>query len=410
MSYLADYALLKSCFYQEKSPSPIDGTPFEFSRWTFESQSSSLLPGSDEYICHTHGLTFKSDNEDAPVSPSGHFEPSLDIPDCLVENNRRFEYRILAPSGSARHSSVILLLHGLNEKQWEKYLPWALGLIRRTGRPVILMPLAFHMNRAPGEWCQSRRMQRLAEHRQATLRSISASSFTNAAISTRLHEHPQRFFWSGLQSCEDVLALARMLRTGEHPMFEAGAKVDIFSYSIGSFLSQILLMADQESLFSASRLFLFCGGPTLDRMYSTAKAILDSEAVLALYSFFVEHLEAECRRDARLAHYLSDAHPAGPCFRMMLSYYGHQAARESRLRECARRLRAVALRGDTVIRPGEVIATLKGEARDIDVDVHVLDFPYPYTHVTPFSLQPRYESDTEDALDTVLDLAAGHFA
>src|SRR5262249_37555608 len=55
-----------------------------------------------------------------------------------VEENRDFPYRILAPAGCERSGRGVLLLHGLNERRWEKYLPWAKALVEGLGVPVIL--------------------------------------------------------------------------------------------------------------------------------------------------------------------------------------------------------------------------------------------------------------------------------
>lgn len=331
------------------------------------------------------------------------------MPDCDVESNSRFRCTLMEPKGRAA-TGVIVLLHGLNEKRWEKYLPWALRLLQQTGKAVLLFPIAFHMDRTPPAWSDPRRMAKVCAERRAAFPSIASSSLANAAMSSRLHMLPQRFFWSGLQSYEEIVALLRELRQGEVEGLPADASVDLFAYSIGGFLSQILFMADEEELFSASRLFLFCGGPTLDRMYPTSRYILDSEATIALYSFFNKHLENEFLRDPRLAHYFKGGHPAGRTFRSMLSYHKLREEREQRLRELAPRIRAAGLRKDGVIPPGEILNTLQGSFRDIPIPVDILDFPYDYSHVQPFPVLQPIEAEVEAAFSTVMNLAASHLA
>src|SRR5208283_5484943 len=153
---------------------------------------------------------------------------------------------------------------------------------------------------------------------------------------------PQRFFWSGLQTFEDVVDLITEIKEGQHPLVAPCAHFDLFAYSIGSFLSEILMMANPNDYFRESKLFIFCGGPTLDRMSPNSKFILDSDATIALYAFYTERLEAELRLDHRIAHYFSEAHSVGLAFRMLLSYQKNKETRERRFRELENQLHAVA--------------------------------------------------------------------
>ena len=66
---------------------------------------------------------------------------------------------------------MLLLFHGLNEKDWDKYLPWAHALARATGKAVLLFPTAFHMNRAMGHWSDHRCMHRASQERRAASRT-----------------------------------------------------------------------------------------------------------------------------------------------------------------------------------------------------------------------------------------------
>lgn len=72
--------------------------------------------------------------------------------DDRIQENKSFSYAIFTPSGRKKNNEAIILLHGLNERTWEKYLTWAEYLTHTTGKPVILFPIAFHMNRTPGLW------------------------------------------------------------------------------------------------------------------------------------------------------------------------------------------------------------------------------------------------------------------
>jgi len=203
----------------------------------------------------------------------------------------------------------------------------------------------------------------------------------------------------------DVSQLLNQIHSGKHPLIKPGAGIDLFSYSVGSFLSEILLMANPDNYFSNSRLFLFCGGPTLDRMKPNSKYILDSDATIALYSFYTERLDMELKHDVRMAHYFNGDHPVGNFFRAMLNYHAEKKFREQRFRAISERLCAVSLKNDSVIPPCEVENTLKGECRDIPIKTDVLDFPFPYDHVTPFPAIDIHEQSVNDSFNQVFELA-----
>ncbi|MFA6879472.1 MAG: DUF6051 family protein, partial [Bacteroidales bacterium] len=77
-----------------------------------------------------------------------------------IIENREFDFVIFKPQTSVGETDTntggskecIILLHGLNERSWEKYLTWAEDLAINCNRPVILFPMAFHMNRTPASW------------------------------------------------------------------------------------------------------------------------------------------------------------------------------------------------------------------------------------------------------------------
>ena len=61
--------------------------------------------------------------------------------DSRIGENYFFEYPVFTPSGKQKQNKAILLLHGLNERNWNKYLTWAEYLCSNTGKPVILFPI-----------------------------------------------------------------------------------------------------------------------------------------------------------------------------------------------------------------------------------------------------------------------------
>ena len=278
-------------------------------------------------------------------------------------------------------------------------------LAEKTKSTVILFPIAFHMNRGRVFWSDPHMMEMVRMERIERNPSTISSSFANVAMSTRLHNLPQRFFWSGLQTFYDVIQLIHGIRDGEFSFLDKTARIDFFAYSIGAFLAEILLMANPEGLFTKSKLFIFAGGPVFNRMSAVTKYIIDSEANLAIYSLFIEHLEKHLMTDERLAHYFSDSHPEGMTFKAMLNYNCMKEYREQRLYELSQQIYAIGLKKDTVIHPYEMLNTLKGSERKIPVRVKVMDFPYKYTHENPFPVNEKNQEQVDEAFTKIFRLA-----
>ncbi|EPB65682.1 hypothetical protein ANCCEY_15253, partial [Ancylostoma ceylanicum] len=191
-------------------------------------------------------------------------------------------------------------------------------------------------------------------------------SYVNAAISSRLETNPQRIFWSGLQTYSDVIRLVYAIRKGQISSISSRATFDLFGYSIGSFLSMILLMANPKGIFTHSKLFCFCGGMTIDRMYPISRYIMDSRAAIAMQKSFTELLSTDFANDPRLAHYQnSDNHKNESWFKTMLRYNFYQEDREKRIRELQHQIKSLVLKQDRVTPPIEALNTLKGGYRDI---------------------------------------------
>lgn len=409
--YLELYNLLKKEFALCEEESNIPSLGICIKRNKMISAAKEILPGKETYKCLEHGKEFGPEN-DSNKNPLDTVESSiLDIPDISINCNNEFNYVIVdetARQTGSKLTQVIILFHGLNEKKWDKYLPWAYKLLKHTGKPVILFPLAFHMDRAPKEWSESKLMNAAAKERAAANVLNSHTSFVNAAISSRLSSNPQRFFWSGLQSYLDVTSLMQQLYKGRINGFGKGSTADIFGYSIGAYFGLILIMAGAGGFARNSKLFAFCGGPTLDRMYPISKYILDARASSQLGSYYLEMLNNGLKGNHRLEHYLSDEHPEESFFKAMLLYHHYKDLRENRLQEAAQRIYAVALKQDEVIPPIEVMNTLMGENHNISIKVETEDFPYPYSHVNPFPIAEKYSKETDVAFLRIMK-KAGEF-
>jgi len=388
MKYHELYEHLKSRVSLEEERIELAGG-MSVHNFTFHSRHTALLPEG-------HG----------PGEPKGDI---LDVADSLVSENASFRYHVFKPDRIRKSDGMILLFHGFNEKHWHKYLPWAARMLEATGKTVVLFPIAFHMNRAPSSWSDPRLMHQVSKLRREEFPDILNSSLLNAAISSRLQRNPQRFIWSGLQTYHDVKDFVQSCTGGEHPLFEKGCAIDIMAYSIGGFLSQVLLLSNPDGLFSETKLFMFCGGPVFNRISPVSKFILDSEANVHLYSFLVEHLESHLKHDPKLFACLNDGSESGIAFRSMLSYKSMADFREERFGTMSSRISAIALAKDEVIPPYEVENTLNGRNRDIPIRVRRLDFPYRYKHEDPFPSQPGDSNDVNEGFNSVFEMVGTFF-
>lgn len=377
----------------------------EIKEYKFESLSYAILPGGSDYHCTRHNISLINKNPfNAEV---GAITENIKIKDICVEENRSFNYHILKPVETGNSKKLIFLFHGFNEKDWTKYLPWAERICKGTGSSVILFPIAFHMQRAPKNWSNKREMYELSEKRKKRFPNIVNSSFSNVAISMRLHSMPQRFIWSGLQTYYDVIQLIEECKAGKHSYISKDFEFDIFAYSIGGFLAQILKLSNYNSYFSDSKVCLFCSGAAFNRLSPVSKFILDSETNVALYSFLVEHFDKFLQKDNVLKHYIQEDHLEGKVFHSMLNYQNGRIIREDFLKRYKDYIYAITLKKDTVIPSFEVINTLRGAYHDIDIKIDELDFDREYTHENPFpasnGMKEQIDADFEEVFRRVCD-------
>lgn len=365
--------------------------------YTFESNSRFLLPGgagnSDTY-------------EYIPSLPED-YEPDIiqeliNKTDAEITENIKFRYHIIMPKKEHKAKGIILMFHGFNEKYWSKYLPWAKHLADYTGKSIVMFPIAFHMNRAPAIWSDAREMYNVSQQRKERHPDVICSSLSNVAISTRLHNKPQRFIWSGLQTYYDVIDFVEKIKGGHHPAIEANASIDFCSYSIGTFLGEILMMTNKNGYFTNSRYATFCGGAVFNRLSPVSKFILDSEANVSLYSFVVEHLDSHMKRDEILRHYLN-AYEEGINFRCMLNYKTLTEYREDIFRKMSHQFYAITLAKDEVVPPYEVINTMMGVKRNIPIKIEMLDYPYKYSHEDPFPALTKIADSVDEQFRITFD-------
>ncbi|MDC7227320.1 MAG: DUF6051 family protein [Spirochaetales bacterium] len=310
----------------------------------------------------------------------------LENPDKNVMENNKFRIPIFKPAGNRRFNRAVILLHGLNEKRWEKYLPWALRIMEETDSPVILFPIAFHMNRAPEAWGSPRDMMKVAAERKNFVNEGTQTSFLNAALSHRIQFAPHRFFSSGLQTYYDIISLIDEIRLGTHPFLERNCKFDFFSYSIGASLTEVLLTSNQNNYFENSNAFLFCGGAALDTADPVSKTIIDKAAYTELFSWFGTLFESVTEMSRRVRDIFFQDLPEVLNFKSFLFYDRMQSFREASLRKMSGNIMVLGLDKDKVFPPASTRKTIKGFNEDIDIEVGSMDFPFEYRHEDPFPL------------------------
>ena len=328
------------------------------------------IPGSDIKI---YNILFHSD------IPLNEFSNENDT---LIAENCSFSYPVFAPA-NIESTKVILLLHGLNERSWVKYLVWAYYLAKNTDSYVILFPISFHINRSPSSWKDPRAMIHFMKDRNSTLGEINMSSFANIALSNRLTEDPMRFFKSGYQTSSDIVKLLSSVRNGEHEIIPRTSDFNIFAYSIGAFLAEIILMGNPDKLFSRSKLFIFCGGSVFSNMQGSSKLIMDSLAFDRVYRYYLYDFEKTLIGKSPLVDFLCTSQ-IGMAFRSMIDLGRLKTFRENILTKLHDQIHSISLTKDSVIPCKGVVSTLNNfKKKDI---VDVWDFPYTYTHENPFPI------------------------
>jgi hypothetical protein len=345
---------------------------------TFKELKSIFTSNETEILIPDSKVKIHNVNFHADVTINSFINKS----DVLIPENSSFSYPVFSPL-RPESNKVILLLHGLNERSWIKYLTWAYYLALNTDSYVILFPISFHINRSPQTWKDPRAMIPFMKNRNAITSDLKMSSFANVALSNRLTEDPLRFLTSGYQTVEDITKLLGGIRKGEHPIIPQSDKINVFAYSIGAFLAEILIMGNPDKLFDESRLFIFCGGSVFSNMRGSSKLIMDSLAFERLYNFYLNDFEKSITGKSPLVEFLASSQ-TGMAFRSMIDLGRLKSFRETKLSRLSSQIRTITLLKDTVIPSEGVVATLGNNGKKRNVDVW--DFPYLYSHENPFPI------------------------
>jgi len=301
-------------------------------------------------------------------------------PDDQILENQDFDYQIVEPDNMRRAAngkadSVIILFHGLNERSWDKYYPWASYIAEKTRKPVLLFPIAFHINRAPIEWSAPREMQSHISGEDREVVKRTHLTFLNYALSKRIIADPYRFYLAGRESVFNVCQIMNQIKKGRHPMIDMRATIDIFAYSIGALLAQVLLFANPEYYFTNSKLFMFCGGSVFNEMNGDSKMIMDGESFSLMLKYYTENFiyfknEKRLKGDS-IEH----------AFICHIDRALNRTQREYFYNENAYRIQALSLKQDTVIPTNGIKSALGTDQLRC---LEELDFPFNYSHEIPF--------------------------
>lgn len=321
----------------------------------------------------------------------------LQSSDTNILGNYSFRYPVFVPLGNKTFNKAILLLHGLNERSWSKYLTWAEYLSEKTETPVILFPIAYHMNRGEMDWSNPRKMTNTLNSRKEIYNGDRSISYANIALSNRLSEHPSRFYLSGRQTLFDVSQLFEEIKSGQNPMFKENTEINIFAYSIGAFLSQVALLSNHKNLFSNSRLFMFCGGSIFSSMFGVSRSILDKASFKKLREYYIYMFGNEPNAIWKQDNIFT-------AFRRMISPDKFRSERETDFKNLTHRIRGVALSKDIVI-PYHGVKEAMGE-KSAEASIKLKDFSFNYTHENPFPHNEKDTSTLNKAFNDVFSSAA----
>jgi hypothetical protein len=348
------------------------------------------------------------------ISPRGIYDPSelefKEFPapeDGKITENLSFKYPVFVPEGGRKYSSVIVLLHGLNERYWFKQLAWAQYLCESTGKPVLMFPSSFHMNRSLPGWTDKNELMAGVQARSAAYSDLTDSSIANLVLSQRLTDVPQRFFLSGFQSALDLTSILNDIKSGNHFLFEKSANIDVFAYSIGVFLAECMMIANPNNLFDETKFVFFAGGALFQEMNGVSKYIMDNKAFNSLYHYHLKEMDEDMKDNHSMRTVLKET-SMGKAFRSMIRYDGLRNFREKALKKYKSRILSIPLLSDKVIPAAPTVKLLSGTACKPG-NIKMMDFKFPCIHENPFPVNLKeYSSLIDEAFLKVFSLSGNY--
>ncbi len=320
--------------------------------------------------------------------------------------NNNFTYKMLHPCEGKPAEEIVIILHGLNERDWFKYLTWAEKIYKETGKSIILFPISFHMDRAPIEWSASRIMNEVSKERKNLIPNLTLSSYANAALSTRMNFEPERFFLSGIQSYLDIIQFIEEIKAGKHKLISQNAKIDLFGYSAGAFLGELLMMGNYKNYLSDSKIFVFCGGSVVEEMYPSSKSILDSEATEIMKKYYTDNFEENIKNNDYVREKYYKHEEISLIFKSMLSLDKMKNLRNTLLHGISNRIKVTVLKKDKVFSLRGIKETFEPLPKEC---INLLDFDFNYTHEKPFQDKCSYDNKVTEAFNYIFEDVSSFF-
>jgi pimeloyl-ACP methyl ester carboxylesterase len=203
--------------------------------------------------CRVHVRRFQSaDDRYLPAEDRGQ------------DANQAFDFPVFVPARGSAAPRALVVLHGLNETYYQKLVPWAYAYTVHAGAPSLIFPMAYYLNRRPPALYVDNNVFIRDYKRRRTLPGNAYSSPFNSTRSGRLDARPERLFGEMLQSYRDLRRIAAAARAGTLAPLPAGTRLDFLGYSLGGYLSLMLLASDPDGLFAESRVLLFASGGPVD--------------------------------------------------------------------------------------------------------------------------------------------------
>ncbi len=354
----------------------------------------NFMPMKLEYVT-LQSCTFNSAMQINVGNPQEENKAIFYGTEGVSDKNLNFTYPVFIPDSENAKDEAIVLLHGLNERSWNKYLSWGYTLAKNTGKSVILFPIAFHMNRSPESWASPRHMNPYVFDRQQLLPDTKNLTFANVALSERLTSQPQRFFLSGYQTANDLLQLVDSIQEGDHPWMNKGATIHFFGYSISVLLLQVLLIANPEGRFNHSKFLFFCGGSVVESMHGISKYILDSKAFYRLTDFYGEEIYSRANKPGFFNELLYRT-SFGEAFNAMTTHKRLKKYKRNLFRKFRDQVLTISLNRDKIIPADEIEQTMRGSL------IERWDFNYNYSHEIPFPYgKKRFEEIIDHTFDSL---------
>lgn len=356
-----------------------------FSLFTGTINGNNRLLTTDTGTLLLHWIDFRSENQTAVDLTASHYSP--DPKDKSIGENNVFKLPVIRPMNCGESEQAIILIHGLNERSWNKYWSWAAYLAEKLQRPVILFPISFHINRAPAFWSDARTVSDLMKQSNSPVKNSDSTTFVNYMLSGRLIRNPLRFLTSGLQSALDLQRLTRLIENEQINDLCGIRQIDIMAYSIGAFLSQILLIYNYLTGSNPRRTSIFCGGAPFSGMNGVSRFIMNREAFETIRRFYLNETLNEIREKTPLGRFLTN-NPLGQAFNAMTAPDRSPSLVKSAFSAYKNIIQVITLAKDTVIPSNSTINLFK----NTPVTATQLDFNFSYTHENPFPVYQAKES------------------